>query len=112
VPGGAAGKLKEAAAGFYQRLPTPHERDGIGQALVAAAANKVVEVWPENRRVWDLFMRVNTQWNVGIGGRTGLRYEALYPLLDRMAKSPAEWDSLLEDVQLMESAALEAMHGK
>ena len=41
-----------------------------------------------------------------MGGKTGMDYTALYPLLDRQAKDAEEWDSLLGDVQTMEIAAL------
>ncbi len=44
-----------------------------------------------------------------MGGPTGLRYEALYPLLDRAAKDPQEWDELFSDIQVMEGAALKQM---
>ncbi len=52
---------------------------------------------------------MQTQWAVGFGGRTGLRYEALYPLLDRMGLSHDDWDEALEDVRVMEIAALKQM---
>lgn len=44
-----------------------------------------------------------------MGGPTGLRYEALYPLLDRMTATSDEWQELFEDVQILERAALEQM---
>lgn len=107
---GAAGKLTAASAGYYRRLPAPPQGNALGAMLAAAAANEVLEVWPENWPTWQLFMRVGTQWAVGMGGPTGLRYEALYPLLDRAATDAAEWSALLDDVQAMEHAALKAMH--
>lgn len=56
-------------------------------------------------------MDMGTQWNVAsMGGRTGLHYPSLYPLLDRAATTPQEWQSLFDDVQVMERAALAAMH--
>ncbi|MES1979546.1 MAG: DUF1799 domain-containing protein [Pseudomonadota bacterium] len=79
-------------------------------ALEAATANQVVEVWPENWQVWRLFCRVSSQWRVGMGGPTGLCYEAVYPLIDRAASDPQEWDDLLDDVAAMERAALSAMN--
>ena len=44
-----------------------------------------------------------------MAGRTGLRYESLYPLLDRQAQSPQEWGELFDDIQTLELAALEKM---
>jgi hypothetical protein len=77
-------------------------------AAVAAVSTEVdIEVWPENWPAFDLFCRVRTQWFVGFGGPTGLRYEAIYPLLDRMGLSPADWEQAFADIQLMESAALQ-----
>ena len=44
-----------------------------------------------------------------MGGPTGLRYEAIYPLLDRETDTPNEWMELFQDVQVLESAALKQM---
>lgn len=68
-----------------------------------------VEVWPENWPSWSLFCKVSTQWRIGMGGPSGLDYAAVYPLLDRAAKDPQEWDELFEDIQLLERTALDQM---
>ena len=86
----------------------PRDGDLFGAAL-AKAAMQEVEVWPENWQAFTLFTRLSSQWFVGMAGPTGLRYEALYPLLDRLTSSPQEWDELFEDVRAMEQAALGAM---
>lgn len=70
----------------------------------------VVEVWPECWPAFELFARLRTQWTVGMNGLCGLRYEAVYPLLDRMHLSPSEWEQMFSDLQEMESAALSASH--
>jgi hypothetical protein len=57
-----------------------------------------------------LFRRISTQWMVGSAGPAGLRYEALYPLIDRMQLPPGEWDEMFSAIQHMEAAALEAMN--
>ena len=44
-----------------------------------------------------------------MGGATGLDYSAVYPLLDRAAKDPQEWDEMFSDIQVMEGAALKQM---
>lgn len=72
-------------------------------------AIEYVEVWPENWQAFQLFARMSTQWAAGMGGPTGLRYEALYPLLDRKADSAQEWDELFEDICAMEREALRVM---
>lgn len=54
-------------------------------------------------------MRVITQYRHGFSGPTGLDYSAVYPLLDRMKLSPAEWDRHLDDLRVMEASALNTM---
>ncbi len=68
-----------------------------------------MEVWPDNHAAFILFNNLSTQWRVGMGGPTGLDYAAVYPLLDRAAKDPQEWDELFSDIQVMEGAALKQM---
>ena len=63
-------------------------------------------MWPDNHAAFILFNNLSTQWRIGMGGPTGLDYAAVYPLLDRAAKDPQEWDELFSDIQVMESAAL------
>lgn len=43
-----------------------------------------------------------------MGGLTGLRYEAVYPLLDRKYEGEA-WEQAFADLQELERAALDAM---
>ena len=52
---------------------------------------------------------MQTQWNVSMGGPTGLRYEAVYPLLDREARGDEDWQQLFDDLQVLEGAALKQM---
>lgn len=47
-----------------------------------------------------------------MGGAIGLRYEALYPLLDKAAATPDEWEALFDDIRTMEAEALSAMSSK
>ncbi len=68
-----------------------------------------MEVWPENWRVFVLFSRLQTQWSVGMSGAAGLRYEAVYPLLDRAAQGAEDWQQLFDDLQTLEGAALKQM---
>jgi hypothetical protein len=79
---------------------------------VIAATDQSVEVWPENWPTFALFAQLGTQWAAGMGGPTGLRYEALYPLLDRRCPSDDEWQQTFDDVRTMETAALAALRSK
>lgn len=78
---------------------------------VIASQSQAVEVWPENWPVFEVFSRIGTQWNVSMSGHTGLRYESIYPLIDRMCE-PADWLQMFDDVQTMERAALDVMREK
>ena len=81
---------------FGIRLPAAPPPDGA-----------TYEVWDEN---WDtvlMFLRMQTQWNTTMAGYLGLKYDVLlmsgglfdlYCIKDRAA--------MLEDLQVMESAAL------
>jgi hypothetical protein len=73
----------------------------------------VIEVWPENLPALQMFQRIGTRWVVaGMGGVTGLRWEAIYPLMDRLNLEPDAWDALLSDLEVMERAALEVLNRK
>lgn len=69
-------------------------------------------VWPENWPAVELFLRLSTQWRISLSGETGLDYAALYPLLDRVASDPTEWEALFDDVRVLEAEALQQMRKK
>lgn len=58
-----------------------------------------------------LFARVGTRWvHPAMGGPPiGLRWEALYPLMDRLGLDPEQWNALHDDLMVMEPAALQTM---
>lgn len=61
-------------------------------------------IWPENWPAVQMFLRVQTQWRTTMGGVIGLDYAAvqwLFKLYD--VEEPR---SLLEDLQVMEVAAM------
>lgn len=72
----------------------------------------VTEVWPENVPALQMFQRIGTRWVVGMGGVTGIRWEAIYPLMDRLGLDAPAWDALLSDLEVMEQAALEVINRK
>lgn len=47
-----------------------------------------------------------------MAGVVGIRYESVYPLMDRMNLDPDEWDSLLADLEVMERAAIPVINEK
>lgn len=69
-------------------------------------------MWPDNERAMDMFRRVGTRWAYGAMGGVpnGLRWEAIYPIIDHMGLPAAEWDDLVDSMQVMEVAAIATMH--
>ena len=96
APGMTAVQLQElAAAGL-----TPDD-----------VAPEPVEIWPDNLPAYNLLCHLSTQWRSGgMGGATGLDYNVMYHKMDRMKLSPEAYESLEYDIQVMEGAALLAMH--
>lgn len=68
-----------------------------------------VEVWPENWEAVSLFLRMITQWRVGMHGPTGLDYGVLLALIDRLGLDPNEADELFDDVRDIEATAINVM---
>jgi hypothetical protein len=64
-------------------------------------------VWEDNWQSVEMFLRLQTQWRVGMSGLIGLDYGAAEWLFRMYAV--AEPASLLEDLQVMEAAVLAAV---
>lgn len=71
-----------------------------------------VEVWPENQRAAALLARLGTRWAYGPSGAAGFRWEAIYPLMDRLGLAPRDWDELLLDLEVMEGVVLSVLRKK
>ncbi|MDH4425066.1 MAG: DUF1799 domain-containing protein [Acidovorax sp.] len=69
-----------------------------------------LEIWPENVQAVQMFCRIGTRWVHASGGMgaviTGVRWEAMYPLIDRLNLPPGDWEDLLGALEVMEQAAL------
>lgn len=74
------------------------------------ADESVANVWRINMPAVRLFTRVGTQWRVSAGGAYGLDYGVLFHLMDRMGLTPERYLELEEEIRVLESAALDAMH--
>jgi hypothetical protein len=68
-----------------------------------------VEVFQENWPVWDLFRYMASQWRVAFGGATGYDYNVAHHKLDREKLAPDEYECRMDDLMVMEAAALAAM---
>lgn len=81
-------------------------------AVIKADEERCVEVWPENWQAIDIFCSLATQWNAGMGGATGLKYEVMFQLLDRRGYEGDEWQAMFDDIRVLERTALDAMKTK
>ena len=108
-----AREVAESQAQHGKNQPDPHNAWTAAVAqlglLDRQEPERVAYLWPDNVRAWSCWQGVQTQWRVGMSGPTGLDYAAVYPLLDRKATDPEEWEQLFYDLRVMESAALEAI---
>lgn len=105
---GAIGKLKRVAEAIYRKRPQASEANPFLAAL--GNAEIIVEAFPENWPVIQLFMSLCTQWNVGMQGRTGLNHLVVLARIDRMKLSDEEANQMFDDIFVMELAALEEMN--
>lgn len=69
-------------------------------------------MWPDNALATALFSQVGTRWMVPPMGRvpTGLRWEAIYPLMDRLGLDDEGWNDLHFCLQILEEEAVVTMH--
>ncbi len=69
-------------------------------------AQKPFEVWPENWPAVEMFLRLRTQWIMGMGGPVGLNYASIEAVF-RIFK-PKRARALFDDLRQIEMGALEA----
>lgn len=69
-----------------------------------------MEVWPENWPVCMLFDDMGTQWRMGFGGAVGLDYGVLFQRMAQLGLAGEVWESMFEDIRLMEREALTFMN--
>ena len=65
-------------------------------------------LWPENVPAWQLFQRCATQWRSGMAGREGLDYVGVQVVMDMGPIRLRQRRQRFAEVQVMESAALQA----
>jgi hypothetical protein len=68
------------------------------------------EVWEENWPVVEMFLRVQTQWRTTMSGVLGLDYGAVAWLF--MMYEVNDQRALLEDLQVMEAAAMVTINSR
>jgi len=82
----------------------------LGVALPEQPRTDDFEVWEENWPVLEMFLRCQTQWRTTMAGVLGLDYVAVAWLLKLYEVEDPR--ALLEDLQVMEAAAMMALNSK
>jgi hypothetical protein len=77
---------------------------GLTPSQPLPSLNENFEILPENWPVVEMFLRVQTQWRTTMGGVIGLDYAAVRWLFKLY--NVEEPRTLLEDLQVMEAAAM------
>jgi hypothetical protein len=89
-------------------MPTPAQMRAAGFTPEDYEAEEI-EIWAENADAFRLFRRLRTQWRVGVAGATGLDHGVLFQHLAVRNLGAEECDDIVDDVVVMEEAALAAM---
>lgn len=97
----------KGAADALRAFGAPSE---VVEGVESGEGDGSFEVWPENWPALLLFMDVQTQWNTDSGAFVGLRYEAVEAVM--RIRRMKDRDALLDDLRVMEYAALEVMNAK
>lgn len=64
------------------------------------------EVWPDNWQTMQVFADLMSQWNVGMNGVIGLRYEALPLVLELHGIAAEQKREVFDGLRVMERAAI------
>jgi len=67
----------------------------------------MVWLWPENERVWQLWLQVQTQWRIGFDGKTGLDYAGVQACMALRGIARRDRAELFQQIHGMELAALD-----
>lgn len=69
-------------------------------------------LWPDNKPTFDVWQRLQTQWQVGPAGPVGLHYPGVEVVMARCGYRNKRADRLFNELQHMENAALAAWQEK
>lgn len=69
-------------------------------------------MWPENWPAVEVFSRLTGSWRVGPAGAYGLDLALAFQLFPLLGIKKKDWLSLVDDLRVMESAALDEINKK
>jgi len=92
-----------------------YEKD-ISEQQAGQWGLKLEELPPEEISVWDinwdsfiLFNNLSTQWRIGMGGASGLDYNAIPTVAKLLGFKKKQVQDMFPDIQVMENEALITM---
>ena len=97
--GGASEEQDQALAAFGLKREAPLEPQHV-------------DCWPDNWLPLQVFAALGTQWNVGMNGVIGLRYEAIPIVLSEFGIKKKQRAEMMQSLRIMENEALQELrHG-
>lgn len=104
-------KLRSVARALYAGGAKPEQDSLVARlsAQIGMADEESGACWPDNWTALQVFAALRTQWNVGMGGAVGLRYEAIEPVMRMMCVEHKERAALFEALRIMENEALQVL---
>lgn len=84
----------------------------FGLVITEPEPEQDIEVWPDNWQVMQIFTDMLSQWNVGMSGVIGLRYESLPIIFEMHGIKRKARHELFKGIRVMEMAAVEHINGK
>ncbi|ELY1864556.1 TPA: DUF1799 domain-containing protein [Serratia marcescens] len=99
-----------ALAEAFYTPKTPHEELAAFGLTIDDYETVTLEIWPDMVSAVTIFQMMATQWRIGMNGVTGLDYNCLPWLMKVYAVDDEA--STLNDIRIMENAALRVIHRK
>ena len=97
------------AQAFYKKQPTAADLAKYGFKK-SDLPDPEVELWLEHWPVLKFFYGICTQWRQGAAGPTGLDYNVVFSELRRQGFKKKHFQSMLDDLRVIEHEALEVIH--
>lgn len=86
--------------------------DEIEAQLGINKKNGEAECWPDNWLLLQIFDALDTQWNIGMSGVVGLRYEALDVVFEEFEVKKTERAEMIGSLRTMETEALQVINNR
>lgn len=95
---------------MYEQAPKEEELAQWGLTYEDVAADREVWLWPDNVQTVSVFRSIETQWRMGPSGPVGLDYTVIPLVMRARGIDKAAFPEVFDGLQVMEAAALEAIH--